>query len=69
MTCPTCEDLLAAYRHSVDLFKDAVEKSSGAVGDDTRFTAEQATPLGQQCKVASDAFMEHWRQDHRANSS
>ena len=67
MTCQTCEDLLAAYRHSVDLFKDAAQKNSGVVGDDFKLKAQRATRLGQQCKDASDAFMEHWRQDHKAS--
>jgi hypothetical protein len=67
MTCPTCDDLLAAYRDSVNLFKDAVEKGSGAVRADSRLTADHATRLGQECKNASDAFMEHWREDHKAS--
>jgi hypothetical protein len=66
MTCQTCEDLLTAYRHSVDLFKDAVQKGVGAFGPDSRVTAEQAARLGQQCKEASDAFMDHWRQELKA---
>ena len=53
----SCNDLLAAYRHSVNLFKAAVQKGSGAVGDDSRLTSEKAKRLGQQCRDASAAFI------------
>jgi hypothetical protein len=66
MDCQSCNDLLAAYRHSVNLFKAAVQKGSGAMGDDSRLIAEEAKRLGQQCRDASDIFMEHWRKDHKA---
>ena len=69
MICQTCNRLLAVYNQFVNLFKQAVQNGFGAVGDDSRVTAEQATRLGQQCKEASDAFMEHWRRDHNANGS
>ena len=64
MDCKTCEQLLAAYRDSVSLFKNAVRKGSGAVRDDLRLTGKKAEQLGRQCKDASDAFMDHWRQHH-----
>ena len=64
MDCQTCDDLLAAYKSSVRLFRDAVRQGSGAVGDDSRLSGAKAQRLGQQCKDASDAFMAHWRKDH-----
>ena len=69
MICQTCNHLLAAYNQFVNLFKKAVQNGFGAVGGDSRVTAEQATRLGQQCKEVSDAFMEHWRRDHNATAS
>lgn len=64
MDCRTCEQLLAAYRLSVSLFKEAVRKRAGAVGDDSRLPGEAATRLGLQCKDASDALREHWLEHH-----
>jgi len=69
MSCQICNRLLAAYNQSVSLFKQAVQNGLGAVGDGSRLTAKQAVSLGQQCKEANDAFMEHWRRDHKANAS
>jgi len=69
MDCQSCNDLLAAYKHSVNVFKDAVQKGSGAVEDNSRLTAEEAKRLGQQWREASDRFMEHWRQNHKALAS
>lgn len=62
MDCQTCEDLIAAYRHSVSLFKNAVQKGSGALGDDSTLTSAEATRLGEMCKDASDDLMMHWRE-------
>ena len=64
MDCETCNHLLATYRSSVSLFKDAVRKGSRAVGTDFRLTAEQAVRLSQQCKEAQAVLMAHWRKDH-----
>ena len=64
MGCRTCNILLAAYRSSVSLFRNAVRKGSGAVGDDPRLTGAKVERLGQQCRDASDAFMAHWRRGH-----
>ena len=59
MDCQTCEALLAAYRHSVSFFKDAVRKGAGAEGDDSRLTTQEARRLSQQCKDANDALLAH----------
>jgi len=65
MSCKTCDELLAVYKNTVSLLGDAVRKGSGATGDDSRLAIAEAARLGQQCKAASDALMEHWRQHHR----
>ena len=63
MDCPNCNDLLASHRHSVSLFKDAVQNIAGA-GDDSRLGVEQAEGLKLKCRQASDALMEHLREHH-----
>jgi hypothetical protein len=63
MDCPTCNELLAAYRHSVSLFKDAVQNIPGAQ-EDSGLAVEQADRLKLKCREASDALMEHLREHH-----
>ena len=60
MYCQTCKDLLAAYRHSVNLYSTALRKSLGAIGDD-----EEVERLHKQCRETNDALIAHWRQEHR----
>jgi hypothetical protein len=62
MDCQTCNDLLAAYRLSVGLFKEAVGNIPCA-GDSTLAVAS-ANHLRLKCRQASDALMEHWREHH-----
>ena len=64
MDCETCNNLLAAYRQSVTLIKDAARKGSGAIGEDSRLAIKEVERLSQKCKDASDAFMAHWREHH-----
>jgi hypothetical protein len=64
MSCATCDELLAAYGNAVSLFKDAVEKASGASGADSFLAGIEATRLGRQCKKASNVLMEHWQVEH-----
>ena len=66
MGCHTCNELLAAYRNAVSVFKDAVQTAPGATGADSCLAAKPAARLGEQCKEASDALMEHWRVEHRS---
>jgi hypothetical protein len=60
MYCQTCAGLLAAYRHSVNLYSTAVRKSLGAVGQD-----KEVERLSLKCREGNDALMAHWRQEHR----
>ena len=60
MYCQTCTDLLATYRHSVNLYSTALRKSLGAIGDD-----EEVERLHKQCRETNDALIAHWRQEHR----
>jgi hypothetical protein len=69
MACEACYHLLAAYQRSVILFRDAVRKGSGAIGDDSKLASEEARRLSQQCKEANDRLMAHWRQDHPSQPS
>ena len=59
MDCKTCDDLLANYRHSVSLLREAVEKGLGAVGDDSRRASEEATRLSQQGREVRDLLLAH----------
>jgi hypothetical protein len=51
MDCEACNELLAAYKRAVLLFKNAV-------------AAEQADHLRLECEAANEALMAHWRQVH-----
>jgi len=66
MICQTCDDLLIAYRHSVSLLREAVEKGLGTVGGDSRLISIEATRLSQQCRDTPAVLLAHWRRDHRA---
>ena len=63
MDCQTCNDLLAAYRLAVGLFKEAVGDVPGTGGDSTLAVAN-ANHLRLKCRQASDALMVHWREHH-----
>ena len=60
MYCQTCADLLAAYRHSGNLYSTALRKSLGAMGHD-----EEVERLSIQCRQANETLMAHWRKEHR----
>ena len=64
MYCQTCAELLAAYRHSVNVYSIVLRKSLGAVGHD-----EEVERLNLQCRETNDALMAHWRQEHRNSAS
>ena len=63
MDCETCEQLLAAYRHSVSLFQKAVRNIAGT-RDDSTLAAANADHLRLKCRQANAALMEHWREHH-----
>ena len=69
MGCHTCDELLAAYRNAVSLFKDGVQRASGATGAGSIPAGKEAQRLGEQCKEASDTLMEHWRVEHRSRAA
>ena len=66
MDCQTCDDLLAGYRLSVTLFKNAVQNIPGTAEDST-LAVQQADRLKMKCREANDALMEHLRQNHGIN--
>jgi hypothetical protein len=52
MYCQRCADLLAAYRHSVNLYTTALRKSLGAIGGD-----EDVERLNMQCGKTNEVLM------------
>ena len=60
MDSQTCIDLLAAYRHSVNLYSMALRKSLVAIGD-----VEEVERLSVQCREGNDALIAHWRQEQK----
>jgi hypothetical protein len=73
MSCVRCDELLKDYRDAVGLFKDAVNKVEVVPVRDNRLSARRAARLlaagravrwGEICKYASDALIEHWRNEH-----
>jgi hypothetical protein len=62
MDCPNWNELLAAYRNSVSIFKDAVQKIPGAQ-EGSGLAVEQAERLKLKCRAASDGLMEHLRRE------
>jgi hypothetical protein len=65
MECPRCDELLAAYKHSVGLFTTAQRKIRGLVGDDFQRASKELVRLYQKCMDANAAVTAHWRQDHQ----
>ena len=64
MGCDRCNELIAAYRDSASLFRNAVWNVAGAQGPDHRAAVQEMTRLQQTCKDANDALREHMRQAH-----
>ena len=64
MYCQRCADLLAAYRHSVNLCTTALRKSLGVPGDD-----EEVERLSLKCRETNEVLMAHWRQKHKNSGS
>jgi hypothetical protein len=72
MDCPICNSLLLAYKVAIKLYVDAevnIAESSLKLyrGDDYKAALEEAERLRLACQDASDAFMEHWQEDHNVN--
>ena len=72
MDCKTCADLLVAYRLAVKLYLNAeqsiVERNmKRGLGKDYTAALEEAERLRLAYRDASDAFMEHWQQDHHVS--
>ena len=63
MDCKTCDELLAGYKDAVKLFKDSVHEIPGT-GNDSDLAVAKADRLRLRCIMASDALMEHWREQH-----
>ena len=63
MDCQACNELLAAYRLSVSLFKEAVGKIPGSA-EDSGLAVATTNHLKLKCRDASDALIAHWREDH-----
>ena len=62
MQCKKCEALIAQYRNLVSLFRNTVQKVTGAIGDDGR--SEKLAHLRIEVDHADDALWEHWRKEH-----
>lgn len=67
MDCKTCDELLAAYKDAVSLFKDSVRGIPGT-GADSRLATAKADRLRLKCTETNDALMEHWREHHRSGA-
>jgi hypothetical protein len=63
LDCATCDHLLADYKHTIRLFKDAVQKLPGT-GEDSSLAVVNADCLLLKCREANDALIEHWRAHH-----
>jgi hypothetical protein len=64
MDCETCDKLLAAYKRSVSLFKDAEGSCQGLLGEEFQLAMKELQQLHQTCHDANAALTAHWRQDH-----
>ena len=69
MDCKTCADLLFVYKLAVTLYLNAehsvVERNMRRdLGEDYMAALEETQGLRLAYQDASDAFVEHWQQDH-----
>jgi hypothetical protein len=67
MDCKRCDELLAAFKHSVLRFTNAVLNIPGALVDDPTLAVELVEltdDLRLKCTDASDALKAHLRQQH-----
>jgi len=66
MDCPICDNLLLAYKRAIKLYVDAeLNIAERYPADDYEADLEEAERLRLASRDASDAFMEHWQQDHK----
>jgi hypothetical protein len=65
MYCQMCANLLAVYRHSINLYSTALRKSAGTQGDNSEGSAQEVERLSLKCRETHDALMAHWREEHR----
>jgi hypothetical protein len=52
-------ELLATYRRDVTLFRNAVLKVAGALGDDSMRAFKEMDRLSQKCKATNEALLAH----------
>jgi hypothetical protein len=64
MRCQTCDHLFAAYKHTVNLYTQAIEEMGGLNGDAFRLALKELERLKAKSQDANEALMAHWRQDH-----
>jgi hypothetical protein len=69
MDCKTCADLLVVYKLAVKLYLNAEQSilernMKRDLGEDYTAALEEAEGLRLASQEASDAFVEHWQQDH-----
>lgn len=66
MICPICDNLLLVYKRAIKRYVDAERNiAEGYFAGDYEAALEEAERLRLVCREASDAFMEHWQQDHK----
>jgi molybdenum cofactor biosynthesis enzyme MoaA len=70
--CATCDKLLLAYKRAIKLYLDAEQNIAERhikqdLGKDYTAALEEAERLKLAYRDASDAFMEHWQQDHHVS--
>jgi hypothetical protein len=63
--CSACSDLLNIYRTNVSAYSKATDDLKGLIGNDLKLMFARAEEFRLACGHAHQAFMEHWRVDHR----
>ena len=64
MDCKTCDHVLAAFRHSVSLYKQAMQEVAGLGREDFQLALRELERLRANCQDANEAVMAHWWQEH-----
>ena len=65
MGCKTCEELLAAYNCTANLYTKAMQRMGGLAGEDFRLAVKELERLRAKCQDDDDALTAHYRQHRR----
>ena len=63
-SCDDCNRLLALYKGSVRMYREAVSSLSETLNDDFVYALERVQRLWTACQFAGDAMAAHQIQDH-----